>query len=118
MVDLGRFELPTSSMPFKKYQSLADSLAESKGLNRLRIWTPLDSTEDTGKGLDSRRTPSQVLSSGAGPAISIGVAIWTRTGVYLSMPHSLAEPPFFGHMAGRLDLRPAGVPRDGGEVRR
>jgi hypothetical protein len=31
-VDLGRFELPTSSMPFKKYQSLADISPKIKDL--------------------------------------------------------------------------------------
>jgi hypothetical protein len=30
LVDLVRFELTTSSMPFKKYQSLADSLAQKQ----------------------------------------------------------------------------------------
>jgi hypothetical protein len=33
MVDLGRFELPTSSMPFKKYQSLADTSKENTRLS-------------------------------------------------------------------------------------
>ena len=43
LVDLVRFELTTSSMPFKKYQSLADSLAQNKRLSKRRRglrWTP------------------------------------------------------------------------------
>jgi hypothetical protein len=43
LVDLVRFELTTSSMPFKKYQSLADVLAKNKGLSTRRFgrqWTP------------------------------------------------------------------------------
>ena len=43
MVDLVRFELTTSSMPFKKYQSLADVLRQNKGLSTRhfgRQWTP------------------------------------------------------------------------------
>ena len=43
LVDLVRFELTTSSMPFKKYQSLADSLAQNKRLSTRRRglrWTP------------------------------------------------------------------------------
>jgi len=43
-VDLVRFELTTSSMPFKKYQSLADSLAQNKRLSERWLglrWTPV-----------------------------------------------------------------------------
>ena len=36
LVDLVRFELTTSSMPFKKYQSLAESLAQNKRLSKRR----------------------------------------------------------------------------------
>ena len=42
-MDLVRFELTTSSMPFKKYQSLADSLPQNKRLSNRRRglrWTP------------------------------------------------------------------------------
>jgi len=42
-VDLVRFELTTSSMPFKKYQSLAGILTENKRLSTTRFgrrWTP------------------------------------------------------------------------------
>jgi hypothetical protein len=44
LVDLVRFELTISSMPFKKYQSLADSLAQNKRLSKRRRglrWTPV-----------------------------------------------------------------------------
>ena len=43
LVDLVRFELTTSSMPFKKYQSLTDILTQNKGLSGGRFgrrWTP------------------------------------------------------------------------------
>ena len=43
LVDLVRFELTTSSMPSKKYQSLTDSLAQNKRLSGRRRglrWTP------------------------------------------------------------------------------
>jgi hypothetical protein len=43
LVDLVRFELTTSSMPFKKYQSLADSSTRNKRLStrpRGLRWTP------------------------------------------------------------------------------
>ena len=43
LVDLDGFEPSTSSMPFKKYQSLADNPRQNKGLSRRRFgrqWTP------------------------------------------------------------------------------
>src|ERR1019366_6252510 len=43
LVDLDGFEPSTSSMPFKKYQSLADSLTQNKRLSKRRRglrWTP------------------------------------------------------------------------------
>jgi len=43
VADLVRFELTASSMPFKKYQSLADNLAKNKGFSLTRFgrrWTP------------------------------------------------------------------------------
>jgi len=43
LVDLVRFELTTSSMPFKTYQSVADGLAQNKRLSKRRgglWWTP------------------------------------------------------------------------------
>ena len=57
MVDLVRFELTTSSMPFKKYQSLADSLAQNKRLSkrrRGRRWTPRGGFWASGLHADSR----------------------------------------------------------------
>ena len=44
LVDLVRFDPTTSSMPFKKYQSLADSLAQNKRLSEKGGWTPVDAT--------------------------------------------------------------------------
>jgi hypothetical protein len=44
LVDLVGFEPTTSSMPFKKYQSLADSLARNKRLSTRPTWTPVDAT--------------------------------------------------------------------------
>ena len=53
LVDLVGFEPTTSSMPFKKYQSLTDSFAQNKRLSKRRRglrWTPrrLDSTRGVG----------------------------------------------------------------------
>jgi len=42
LVDLVRFELTTSSMPFKKYQSFADFSTRNKRLSTRPRWTPLD----------------------------------------------------------------------------
>jgi hypothetical protein len=56
-VDLVRFELTTSSMPFKKYQSLTDTSTRNKRLNtgpRGLRWTPRGGFLG---GLDSTRTP-------------------------------------------------------------
>jgi hypothetical protein len=42
-VDLVRFELTTSSMPFKKYQWVADIFTRNKRLSAMRFgrqWTP------------------------------------------------------------------------------
>ena len=70
LVDLKGFEPLTSSMPFKKYQSLADSLAQNKRLSKRRrglrwtpqggfgaFWTPRglqDSTRGLARGVLSR----------------------------------------------------------------
>src|SRR5271165_35648 len=56
LVDLVRFELTTSSMPFKKYQSLADSLAQNKRLSKRRRglrWTPRAAFGASGLHADS-----------------------------------------------------------------
>src|ERR1700722_9493489 len=42
LVDLKGFEPLTSSMPFKKYQSLADTLAKNRGLTGCRFGRHLD----------------------------------------------------------------------------
>jgi len=63
LVDLVRFELTTSSMPFKKYQSLADSLAQNKRLSkrrRGRRWTPRGGFHN----LASARTPRLHIGNG------------------------------------------------------
>jgi len=65
-VDLVRFELTTSSMPFKKYQSLADSLAQNKRLSKRRRglrWTPRGSFGTSGLHADSG-TPHAGLARG------------------------------------------------------
>ncbi len=57
LVDLVRFELTTSSMPFKKYQSLTDILAQNKGVSARRFglrWTPLGGFQAFGLHVDSR----------------------------------------------------------------
>ena len=57
LVDLVRFELTTSSMPFKKYQSLADSLTQNKRLSKRRRglrWTPRGGFWASGLHADSR----------------------------------------------------------------
>ena len=70
LVDLDGFEPSTSSMPFKKHQSLADSLRQNKGLSERpfgRRWTPReavfaiwtlrglrDSTSETARRMLSR----------------------------------------------------------------
>ncbi len=43
-MDLVRFELTTSSMPFKKYQSVTDILRKNKGLNERLLGRPVDAT--------------------------------------------------------------------------
>ena len=56
LVDLVGFEPTTSSMPFKKYQSLTAILARNNGLSRRRLgryWTPRGGLQ----GLESTRTP-------------------------------------------------------------
>jgi len=64
-VDLVRFELTTSSMPFKKYQSLADSLAQNKELRKVRRglrWTPRSSPHrGLVRGVHSRARLQAVL---------------------------------------------------------
>jgi hypothetical protein len=52
VVDLDGFEPSTSSMPFKKYQSLADISSKNKGLANA-TWTP----KALFLVLDSTRTP-------------------------------------------------------------
>jgi hypothetical protein len=57
LVDLERFELSTSSMPFKKYQSLADSFVQNKRLSKRRgglRWTPRGGFWASGLHADSR----------------------------------------------------------------
>jgi len=57
LVDLVRFELTTSSMPFKKYQSPADNLAQNKRLSKRRSglrWTPREFTSETARSMLSR----------------------------------------------------------------
>jgi hypothetical protein len=57
LVDLVGFEPTTSSMPFKKYQSLADSLAQNKRLSKRRRglrWTP--------PGVHIRNGPKRALT--------------------------------------------------------
>ena len=59
LVDLVRFELTTSSMPFKKYQSLADSLTQNKRLSKRRRglrWTPRGEILVYGLHADSAQT--------------------------------------------------------------
>ena len=60
LVDLVGFEPTTSSMPFKKYQSLADSLAQNKRLSKRRRglrWTPRGGFQASGLHADSK-TPN------------------------------------------------------------
>jgi hypothetical protein len=56
-VDLVRFELTTSSMPFKKYQSLTGILTTNKRLSTTgfgRQWTPRGDLSTSGLHSDSR----------------------------------------------------------------
>ena len=65
LVDLVRFELTTSSMPFKKYQSLADNSTKNKRLStkpRGRRWTPRGGSWASGLHPDSR-TPHPELGT-------------------------------------------------------
>lgn len=65
LVDLVRFELTTSSMPFKKYQSLAGVLTRNKRLSGRRFgrrWTPRGGFFASGLRADSR-TPHTKTSA-------------------------------------------------------
>src|ERR1035441_10190441 len=57
LVDLDGFEPSTSSMPFKKYQSLTDTSTRNKRLSRKgfgRQWTPRGGFRRSGLHADSR----------------------------------------------------------------
>jgi hypothetical protein len=57
LVDLVGFEPTTSSMPFKKYESLTDILTRNKRLSKLRFgrqWTPRRQFQRSGLHADSR----------------------------------------------------------------
>jgi len=57
LVDLVRFELTTSSMPFKKYQSLTGISTRNKGLStrpRGLRWTPRGGFGASGLHVDSK----------------------------------------------------------------
>ena len=65
-MDLVRFELTTSSMPFKKYQSLAGISTKNKRLSmrpRGLRWTPRGAFRASGLHVDSR-TPHRRVACG------------------------------------------------------
>jgi len=80
LVDLVRFELTTSSMPFKKYQSVTDTSTKNKRLSMRRfgrrwtphgafprVWTPRglqDSTPGTGTVLPRARLRAALIVFG------------------------------------------------------
>jgi hypothetical protein len=85
LVDLVRFELTTSSMPFKKYQSLADISTRNKRLStspRGLRWTPQGTFWVSGLHVDSRTPHPDGTSDDfrAGDEIS-GLADFARDGV-------------------------------------
>lgn len=63
LVDLDGFEPSTSSMPFKKYQSLTDVLRQNKGLSGMqfgRHWTPEAQFFVFGLRADSKFLPASI----------------------------------------------------------
>src|SRR5712664_2233273 len=98
MVDLDGFEPSTSSMPFKKYQSLAQILTKNKRLKLTAIWTPLDASGRIFSCLDSARTRQPLLN----PAREFLLPGQLNLGVLLSHPNRAVAGDF-----RRLDARPA-----------
>src|ERR1035437_663493 len=74
MVDLDGFEPSTSSMPFKKYQSLTDTSTRNKRLTTRgfgRRWTPRGDFLASGLHADSR-TPRRRLAPGVPSRAVVG----------------------------------------------
>ena len=96
LVDLVRFELTTSSMPFKKYQSLTDVFTRNKRLStrpRGLRWTPGGGFWASGLHADSR-TPNQKQHSARSHTrgyLAVVIVAWWQQHCFLNSAASLGE---------------------------